>query len=227
MMTVLFWILIGLMTLIAVAIIAFPVRRKHKFLSMMFVIALPIVGLTLYWYLGSSQKLEQYWTLKKEAKQVKLELSKIKSPMQVVDRMKAYLHSHPNSPKGWYLLGKVYFGQRQYSEALAALQKAHKQKPSSTQYAVSYAQASYFQNSQQLRPSVLNMLKRIVIKEPHNVGAINLLAINFYLEKDYKNAVQYWEKLLPLFVAGSPDQKILLSMIASAQKKSEKNHLRR
>lgn len=219
MMTVLFWVIIGWMTLIAVAILAFPLRKKAKYLPAMFTIALPVVALTLYWHLGASQKLEHYWTLKREAKEVKLELSKIKSPMQVVDHLKAYLHLHPNSPRGWYLLGNLYFGQRQYSAALVASRKAYTLKPLNTQYAVAYAQASFFQNGRRLRPDILNLLKRIVIKAPRNVTAINLLAIHFYLQKDYKNAVQYWEKLLPLFAAGSPDQKILLSMIASAQKK--------
>ena len=218
-MAVLFWTLIGLMTLIAMLIVVFPIRKKQKYLPAMLVIALPVIAMMLYWHLGSSQQLQHYWVLKREAKQAKIELSAVKNPAQIVDQLKSYLRLHPNSPKGWYLLGKLYFRQRRYSEALAATQTAHEQEPSNTQYTLAYAQASFFQQGRRLTPSILKMLKRTVAKEPHNVSAINLLAIHFYLRKEYKIAVQYWERLLPLFQVGSSDQKILLSMIARAQKR--------
>ena len=218
-MTILFWGLLGLMTLIAVAILLFPMGREHKFLPVTVVMMLPIFAFTLYWHLGSSQKLQHYWVLKQEAKQVKTMLSKIKSPQQVVDQLKTYLRAHPNSPKGWYLLGKIYFGEKRYSEALSALKRAHQQEASNVQYAIAYAQASFFQNGRRLIPNVLKMLKHTVTIDPSNVAAINLLAINAYGQKDYKSAVHYWETILPLFQVGSTDQKMLLSMIAGAQKK--------
>jgi len=218
-MSILFWGLLGLMTLIAVTILIFPIRKKYKFLPMMLLIMLPILAFSLYWRMGSSQKLQHYWVLKQESKQVKIALSKIKNPQEVVDQLNAYLQVHPVNPKGWYLLGKVYYGERRYSEAMVALQKAHQQQRSNIQYAVAYAQASFFHNGRRLTPNVLKLVKHIVTIAPSNVSAINLLAINAYVQKNYINAVRYWEKLLPLFQVGSPDQKMLLSMIAGAQKK--------
>ncbi len=182
-------------------------------------IALALVAFILYWHLGASKKLQHYWTLQREANQVKLELSKVKNPKQVVDKLKSYLRSHPNSPKGWYLLGRIHLTQRQYPEALLAFQKAHRQKPANTDYTVAFVQASFFENRRQLRPNVQMMLKRIIAQHPANIGATNLLAIDAYLKGDYRLALKYWEKILPLFQVGSRDQKVLLSMIAEAQKK--------
>jgi len=217
-MMVLFWLFIGLMTLVALLVLILPMRSKQKSLSVFLLLVLPAVALTLYWHLGSSQKLQHYWVLKREAKDVKTALLKIKNPQQVVVQLRTYLKVHPNSPKGWYLLGKLYFGERRYSDALSASQKAHLQEPANIPYSVAYAQASFFQNRRRLTPKVLVLLKGIVRKNPRNVPAMNLLAIHYYLRKEYKSAVQYWEKLLPLFPVGGSDQKVLLSMIAKAQR---------
>ena len=222
-MILLFWSFIIFMTLIAVLVLVIPIRKTHLYLSITLVFLLPLAALLLYWKLGALQQLENYWALKREAKQVEQALSTIKDPMQVVNQLKAYLYRHPNSPRGWYLLGKIYFLQGQYSKALAAAKNAYQQQPSNTRYAISYAEASFFQHNRRLTSDMINLLKKIITKEPNNVSAINLLAVNSYLRKDYTQAVKDWERLLPLFQVGSPDQKMLLLMIARSEFASKRS----
>jgi cytochrome c-type biogenesis protein CcmH len=218
-MNILLWSLLILMLLIALAVVLIPLGRQRKLLPFIFIIAMPVFAFTLYWHLGASQKLQQYWALKQEEIQVKAQLKKIKDPQIVVDRLKSHLQRHPNSPRGWFLLGKIYFRERRYSEAESALKKAYHQDPVKLQYLVAYAQASFFRQGRRLKPNVLKMLKDTTTIHPNYVPAVNLLAINAYMNKDYLSAVGYWERILPQFQVGTPEQKMILSMIAKAQKK--------
>jgi len=218
-MPILLWSLLTLMLLIALAVVLIPLGRQTKLLPFIFIIAMPVFAFTLYWHLGASQKLQQYWGLKQEAIQVRAQLKKIKDPKVVVDHLKMYLQRHPNSPRGWFLLGKIYFHERRYSEAESALEKAYHQDPSNPQFVLAYAQASFFAHGRRLKPNVLKILKDTTMMHPDYVPAINLLAINAYMRKDYLSALGYWEKILPQFQVGTPEQKVILSMIAKAQKK--------
>ncbi len=215
---IVFWGLIALMTLVALFIISRPLI-KERWVTLLILIAFPIVSILLYLHLGGSQSLQHYWALKRESKIVKAELAKIKNPQQIINQLKNHLNLHPDSPKGWYLLGRLYLGEQQFAKARQAFWKAYHLKPEDVEYAVALAQASFFNNHRRLDPKSLGILKDVLKRQPNNTAALNLLAINAYLRKDYKRAVRYWEQMLPMFPSGSRDSMALLGMIARAQKR--------
>lgn len=192
-------------------------NKPARLVSLLLLVALPIFAIMAYQRIGDSRGLFHYWALKKEANIVKAELKKIKNPQQIINQLKAHLQAYPNSPKGWYLLGRLYLGQELYPLAYNALLKAYQLKPNDAKYQVAFAEAAFFNNKRRLKPHVKAILIDVLKKQPNNVAAINLLAINDYVEKHYQSAVNYWEKLIPMFVAGSKDSKELLNMIAKAQ----------
>jgi len=222
-MTILFFFILLLMLMLALAFVLVPLWsgregvRPAKLTGVMVLVALSIVAMGIYWKVGNSQALLHYWVLRKEAKAVHAQLAKIKNPMQIVDELKAHLRSHPNSPRGWYLLGQLELGIHYYSKAYHALAIAHHLQPRNDLYSVSYAQAAFFSHGRHLTPKMEQLLKGVITRHPNNVAAINLLAINAYLEHRYQIAVNYWERLIPLFPMGSQDSRMLLTMIARAQ----------
>ena len=224
-MVFVFWGVIALMTVVAVVplfIVKLSQRVLPFLVKVMIVLLIPILALVLYWHLGNSNDLFQYWRLTRQAQVVKQELTHIKSPQQVVHQLQAYLAAHPNSPQGWYLLGKLYYAQQDFKRAVPALQKAYVQAPQHLTYAVSLAEADFFYRHRRLSSAMKNLMLNVIKKDKNNVGALNLLAIDNYLRGHYRFAIQYWERLLPVFPAGSKDQQFLLSMIAKAQTKEEK-----
>ncbi len=221
-MPVLFWGMIALMTLAAIALVVWPLLRSEKpakKTTLFLLFATPVVAVFLYMQWGSSKQLQQYWVLQHQARLVKAELKTIKSPKQIIDRLKAHLVQYPNSARGWYLLGKLYFGMRDYQQAYFALKRAHGLKPQDPQYSVGYAEAQFFRDHSRLNTTSIILLQRLVAKMPNNVAAVNLLAMNAYLEKRYQTAINNWEHLLGLFPPGSKDSQQLMRMIAKAQQK--------
>ncbi len=195
--------------------------RPAIWVKIALIIALPIIAILLYLHFGASHSLQRYWVLKRQASAVKAELSKIKSPKQVIDRLIAHLKAYPNSAKGWYLLGRLYLGERRYANAVSVLSKAYYLQPKKTEYAIAYAQALFFNQKQHLSKKAKQLLNQVLVKNRNNIPALNLLAIDAYRAHRYKSAVHYWEKMLPLFAPNSKESKMLLMMMAKAQKKLE------
>ncbi len=218
-MTFFFLAGIFLLTLAALMLVIVPlVKRKSYWMTLFIAIAFPIVSLALYFYWGSSQQLFHYWALQKESARVQLAMAKIKSPEEVVNQLKEHLRQHPDSPHGWYLLGRLYFSLNHYGEAVGALKKAYELDSNKTEYATTYAEALFFNNGKHLTSNVTELLQSVLRHNPLDINANNLLALNAYNNGNYRLAVQYWEKLLPLFPPGSKDSQTLLSMISRAQK---------
>ena len=207
------------LTLIALLFVIIPlIKHKAIFTAIVIFILLPLVTGVLYFHWGNARSSLNYVLHQQQTLRVKAELAKIKNPQQVVDQLKAYLQGHPNSPKGWYLLGKIYLTQNNYPEALAALTHAHEQAADNIDYSTAYAMAVFFTNQKQLTPVTKQLLEQVLLQSPNNVAATNLLAIDAYNQGQYSQAIHYWEKLIPLFDPQSEDERLLLQMISRAQK---------
>ena len=171
----------------------------------------------LYMHLGASDKLALFYKQRREAHAVQAEIARIKSPAQVITQLQATLRAHPASARGWYLLGRLYLGLHQYTQAVKVMRKAHMLDKSSREYAVAYAEAYFFAHHQKLSLSLKQLLEGLVKNYPSDTAALNLLAINSFVQHNYRQALAYWEKMLPQFAVGSSDQKTVLAMIAKAQ----------
>lgn len=212
------------MTLIALMIVIIPLIKNQKtayVTAIVVTMSLPILSFILYLHWGSSEKLERYWLLQRQEVLVKADIAKIKNPHQLVDQLRAHLEAHPNSPKGWYLLGQIYLKIGEYQKSLSASEKAYQLKSDNSIYVAGYAEALYL-NNKPLSSKVIALLNKSVKKQGVNIATINILAVNAYNHQHYMEAIRYWERLIPLFQPGSRDDRALLKMIARAQNELKK-----
>lgn len=209
-----FWIIIFLMTLAAVCFIAIPLftnsEKSHTnfWLLLFLLISFPIAAITLYLHWGYSDKLS-----------IQAQIKQIKSPDQVIVLLKQRLQESPNSAKGWFLLGKLYFDMGKFSRAIPALTKANQLKPNNVSIMTVYAEALFFSNHKQLNQKSMSLVKQVLKKQPHNLNSVNLLAVDAYQRKNFKKAVAYWETLLQTVPPESHDGEVLRAMIAKAQRR--------
>lgn len=213
--------LMGVMTMGALAFVLWPIWKRHRFIALTLLIALPGVATLLYFHWGASDQLSHYWVLKTQAQAVESELADINTSDEVIEKLLAHLKQDPNSAKGWYLLGRLYLDTGRYEESEKAMFKAHRLKPDSDPYTVAYAQAWFFNHNQRLSPGLRAAVHDVLNRSSNNSAAINLLALDAYQQKQYSKAIAYWEGLIPQFPAGSRDRTVLLKMISQAQEKMQ------
>jgi cytochrome c-type biogenesis protein CcmH len=217
-----FWVVIAILTLSASAFVFVPlIGSRPRSLSTALTIGavIPVIALGLYYYGGSSEKLSQAITKEKNATYVKSAIAQYGSRQNIIFALRKQLEHLPanaNQAKGWFILGKLYFNEKQYNEAIAAFSKAVVLKPNDSEYILQLV-STKFLLAHHLDQSDKLLLKQLLQQSPQNINAINLMGLSAYQEGDYQQAIHYWESLLTYFPPASEDAKVLLAMIRQAQ----------
>lgn len=178
----------------------------------------PSIALLLYLHWGDSKQVQQLMIEQSNIEQEKKLHEQLGSPQQVILQLQQHLQQHPQSAEGWYLLGRLYASQQQFSQANFAFAKAYQLAPRNIEILMNYAEVLSVQNNDQITDQAAKMLKEILILQPNNDAARNLLAIYSYQQKDYQSAINYWEEILPHYSSNSMDSQIILQAITKAQK---------
>lgn len=176
-----------------------------------------VISSVLYYFLGAAPEVLHYWQQQSNQRAVAAAMQKIHSPQQVIAELKQHLKTNPSSAKGWYLLGSLYSDLHEYYNAKTALIKAHHLQPDNLLYSASLVEVNFFRQHGRLSSIDMQNLTAILKKEPDNVVALNLIALDAYHRHTYAKAVTIWQRLLTLFPAASDERQMLLKMIAKAQ----------
>lgn len=211
-----FWLIIAANIVIFLSFVITPVRRNNKILlTILFVV--PVSAFLLYLHLGASDKLAQASVYKQRLAEVKMEIKKLGTRRNVIKTLKEKIDQQPNDPKGWFLLGKLYYSGGEFELAGRAFSKANSLKPGDVDIMLGMVMTQFYADGEKLTPDSRELLNKVLGQQKDNVNALNLLAVDAFNQAHYKLAVQYWEQILPLFPADSEDAKLLLKMIAKAQ----------
>lgn len=213
------WWLVGGLSALAFAASVFFVRPLQLKKLMASFISLIFVGLITGAYLswGSLAAWQEYQQKQESQKNVQAMLKTIKSPDELIAKLRAKLDDSPKSAKGWYLLGRLYNTQNNNELSVAAFAKAHQFEPKNEQYTVNYAHALWQQNKQQFSPQVLALFNELLADNLNQPDALAMLAMKEYLNQEYELAINYWQKLLRQVPAQSQEALAIHKAIAKAQ----------
>lgn len=225
----LFWLIIFVMVMFALASILVPFCRTSlqptnsmlsknlRFGTIVFLLLiLPTLAIVFYFWWGSSSSLSALYTAQKQAIAAQKFRNAMGTPQQVIEVLKKHLDQDPYSAEGWYLLGRLYLSQQQFDKAVAAFASANDLQPNKPTILFQYAQALYFKQ-QSLKGKPTELLLEVLRLDPKNDLAINLLAVAAFQIGNFQQAIDYWERLLPKYAPQSPDGQALLQAIAKAQ----------
>ncbi|KGP63187.1 cytochrome C biogenesis protein CcmH [Legionella norrlandica] len=209
-------ILLFIVTIFACTVIIYPLRRSGA-IKFLLVPLIFIMSFTGYYFWGGFAQWQEYLQRNDAQELAQSMLKSIKSPQELIDKLKTKLDAHPESAKGWYLLGRLYTSQNDIPNASLAFAKAHQIQPEDEQFAVHYAHSSWQLNNQQFNSDVLDIFHRLLKNNPNQPDALAMLAMHAFLSHDYEAAINYWERLLKLAPAQSDEAVAIRKAIAKAQ----------
>lgn len=183
----------------------------HYSLMVFLLLAIPALALSLYLKWGASQALAQQAAIQKT-------MAEFKSPDQLIEKMQAILKKRPNSTRGWFLLGRLYFSLGKFQDAANAFAKAHALEPKDTAITLQYAQALFFSGNGAAKTQAVQLAKQVLTVEAKSEAAINLLALTAYQQGHYQAAIDYWQQLLVNYAPDSNEANTLREAITKAQK---------
>lgn len=212
------WLLIGflILLLLGLSIVLYPLRKSGLRAILLIPILIGLVGLS-YWRWGAFQEWSAYLQEAEKQHRAQEMLKSIHDPAELITQLNDRLHEHPESARGWYLLGRLYASQTSWRQACDAYAKAHALEPDNTQITVNYAQSLWQQNQQKINPTIYALLKTVLDTNADDPDALAMLALDAFKRKDYQTAIDYWQHLLKLAPPQSDDAQAIRKAIAKAQ----------
>lgn len=113
-----------------------------------------------------------------------------------VAKLAERLQSNPNDPQGWTMLARSYSSMEKYSEAANAYAKATELNPKDADLLAEYAFATGMAEGRSLAGKPMEIINRALKVDPENLKALQLAGSAAFEAKDYKKAVDYWQRVL-------------------------------
>lgn len=134
-----------------------------------------------------------------------------------VEKLAQKLEEQPDNFEGWALLAHSYAQMGRFADAVRAYGKAAALDGNDARLLVDYADALAVVNDRNLDGEPMKLIERALAIDPGNAKALALAGTAAFNRKDYKAAVQAWERLAAVAPADSPFQRQVQDSIAEAR----------
>ena len=134
-----------------------------------------------------------------------------------VAKLAKRLESNPNDAQGWTMLARSYSSMEKYSEAANAYAKATELNPKDADLLAEYAFATGMAGGRSLEGKPTEIINRALKIDPENAKALQLAGSAAFQAKDYKKAIDYWQRVLKKVPPGSEVAETITARINEAK----------
>ena len=113
-----------------------------------------------------------------------------------VARLAKRLESNPNDAQGWTMLARSYSSMEKFGEAANAYAKVTELTPNDADLWAEYAFATAMAGGKSLEGKPRELINRALKVDPENAKALQLAGSAAFQAKDYKKAIDYWQRVL-------------------------------
>ena len=133
------------------------------------------------------------------------------------------LESNPSDVQGWKMLARSYSILKKYDESSKAYEKAVALQPRDVDLLTNYAFALAMANGGTFEGRPKELVDQALKLEPENTNALGVAGGIAFEAKDYKKAIEYWNKALKTVPPGSDLAQAVTEKIKEAKALSEAN----
>jgi len=186
--------------------------RDGRWTAVLLAIAIPIAAGLLYLQLGN---LGAFSPQASEAQgpQHAMTQDEIEG---LVAKLEARLRERPD-PEGYVILARSYMVMQRFPQAVAAYERAGDVMLQNPDLLADYADASAAAAGGDLSGKPLELVKRALALDPNHVKSLALAGTEAFNRKDYKTAVDYWERMRSLVPTDSQFGQTVVASIAEAR----------
>ena len=159
-------------------------------------IALTIVCFSLYSYmvLGSYAQLSSPTAINEN--EAHSELSPEQMLAYRLQQFQREVKNDPENSQAWFSLGQTYISAGEFDNAIAAFDRVMKQVGEHAELLGPKAQAMYYKNDQKISPDIQAVIDKALALDSLDPSTNILLGMNSFSNRDFANAVKYWENVL-------------------------------
>ena len=165
-------------------------------------IAIPLVAITFYLRVGNPKAVEGPPPAQTQANFASGQRTQAQIEANVAALAKR-LQSNPSDAQGWIMLARSYSSMEKFAESAGAYTKATELTPNDADLWAEFAFATAMANGRSLEGRPMELIDRALKVDPENAKALQLAGSAAFQAKDYKKAVNYWERVLKQVPPGS------------------------
>lgn len=176
--------------------------------------ALPVATVMTYLVLGVPQSLEGKLPVQQASD---APADHAQNLAALVERLAARLEQNPDDAEAWVLLARSNQMLGRAAEAVKALAKATALVPKSALLWADYADMLAASADGQWTPNAKEALAKSLALDPVLPKALWLAGSEAFVRRDFRSALDYWEKLAPLMEPGSEAARMVQGNVAEAR----------
>lgn len=179
---------------------------------------IPVVAVLLYLVLGTPTALLPQTANERAEAGGGHDVSREEVERMIVN-LAAKLEKEPNNVEGWVVLARSYYVLKRYDLSAQAYEHLVGLVPNDADLLADYADTLGVVQGGNLSGKPLELVKRALAVDPTQWKALALAGTEAFNRKDYKAAVDYWEKLKATAPADLPIMASIDSSIAEARER--------
>jgi cytochrome c-type biogenesis protein CcmH len=182
-------------------------------------LAIPLVAVIFYYKVGEPNGIAMTPAAAPQANTIG-QMSGQRSQQQIeanVTALAKRLQSNPADAQGWITLARSYNSMERFGEAAGAYAKATELNPNDAELWAEYAFVSAMANKQQLEGRPTDLIEQALKVDPENPKALQLAGTAAYQAKNYKKAIEYWQRVLARVPADSEVGQLIKARIDEAK----------
>ena len=182
-------------------------------------IGLPLVAVIFYLNVGSPKSISEPPLVSRAAGPAAAPSERTDEQIAAnVEKLAKKLQSNPSDPQGWTMLARSYNSMQKWGEAAGAYAKATELSPNDADLWAEYAFATAMAGGQKLDGKSMELVNRALKVDPQNGKALQLAGAGAFEAKDYKKAIDYWQRVLKQVPADSEVGQAITERINEAKK---------
>jgi cytochrome c-type biogenesis protein CcmH len=183
--------------------------RKSRIAVVALGVMLPVAAVSLYALLGNPAMISE----QPAGSQHAVSREQIE---KLVTQLAARLEKAPDDLRGWAMLAHSYSAMGRHADAVVAFEHLMKLAPNDADMLADYADALALMQGQNLEGKPLELVNRALAIDPNQWKALALAGTAAFNRKDYRGAIEYWEKLRTTLPPDSPVLESVKANIAEA-----------
>ncbi len=190
---------------------------KSRNTAYLLALGIPLVAVVFYLKVGSPQGISSAATQAPETMEAaggERSQQQIAANVQkLADRLKA----NPSDAAGWTMLARSYSSMERFGEAAGAYAKATELKPNDADLWAEYAFVTAMANNQNFDGKAMELVNHALKIDPENAKALQLSGSAAFAAKDYKRAIELWQRVLAKVPPGSEEAQAITERINEAK----------
>ncbi|ARN75447.1 c-type cytochrome biogenesis protein CcmI [Oceanicoccus sagamiensis] len=197
--------------------VAISSARPATSVLVLLALSIPVAGLLIYQQTGAKADWEITQTLKQTRQKAAAGQSTEQDVTQLVNQLNERLDQRPEDPHYLMLVGRTQMELGNYPAATDAYQRLSLVYPEDPSVLAQYAQALYLSSGRMLTDKVRALADKALSLNPQQPTVLGMMGIAYFEEGDFQQAINYWERLLPMLGPVSPNRQMITAGIEQAK----------